>query len=234
MEASLVTKTAQQALAQSVASAAMGATAALSPSSPPQGVAFQRTTTWNDALFKGIIARMASAPRVDFLSALATAVVATASALLPSARPASWQVHDVSVEAASTRMGCTLYARRTRVAPTLAFVKALLTANDDAPDPGSCSLSSWSNLRRRFCGTQPGETVTQRQSRQRGPQPRKWRQKWWGWRPTTTTAGVTAVVEAGGAPRVLLWLTASQRRQRWSNNQGRWPQLWRSQRGVEE
>ena len=32
-------------------------------------------------------------------------------------------------------MACTPYAGQTRVAPTLALVKALLMANDEAPDP---------------------------------------------------------------------------------------------------
>ena len=70
-ESSLVAKRAQQALAQSVASSAAGANAAPLPSSRPQGVASQRPRPGNDAFFKGIVACMASAPRVDF-SALAT------------------------------------------------------------------------------------------------------------------------------------------------------------------
>ena len=37
---------------------------------------------------------------------------------------------------------------------------------------------------------------------------------------TTTAAGVTAVVEAGEAYRVLVWLRAPPRGQLWSNNQG--------------
>ena len=68
-EASLVAKRAQQALAQSVASAAARATAAPLPSLRPQGVASQRPRPGNDAFFKGIVACMASAPRVHFSSA---------------------------------------------------------------------------------------------------------------------------------------------------------------------
>ena len=37
---------------------------------------------------------------------------------------------------------------------------------------------------------------------------------------TTITVGVTAVVEAGEAHRVLVWLWAPPRGQLWSNNQG--------------
>ena len=99
-EASLVAKRAQQGLAQSVASAEVGATAASSPSTRPQGVASQRPRPRNDAFFKGIVACMASAPRVDFSSALATAVVETACALLSSERPATRQADVLSVEAA--------------------------------------------------------------------------------------------------------------------------------------
>ena len=47
---------------------------------------------------------------------------------------------------------------------------------------------------------------------------------------TTTTAGVTAVMEAGEAHRVLVWLRVPPRGQLWSNNRGSWPQLWRRQR----
>ena len=134
-EATLVAKRAQQALAQSVASAAAGATAAPSLSSRSQGVASQRPRPGNDAFFKGIVAFMASAPRVHFFSALATAVVETACALLSSERPASRQADVLSVEAAWARVDCTPYARQTRAAPTLALVKALLIAHDEDPDP---------------------------------------------------------------------------------------------------
>ena len=119
-EASLVVERAQQALAQSVTSAAVGATAAPSPSTRPQGVASQRPRPGDAAVFKGSVAYMASAPRVEFSSALATAMVETASALLTSERPASWQVDALSVEAAWTRTLCTPYAGQTRAAPTLA------------------------------------------------------------------------------------------------------------------
>ena len=177
-EASLVAKRAQQALAQSGASAVAEATAANSPSSRPQGVATQRPRPGNDAFFKGIVACMASAPRVDFSSALATAVVETACALLTSERPASRQAHALSVEAAWTRMDCTPYAGQTRAAPTLALVKALLIAHDEDTD-----LVFWPNPGGRVGGTKPEETATQRQLRPWRSQPWGWRQKWWGWRP---------------------------------------------------
>ena len=78
---------------------------------------------------------MASAPRVDFSSALATAVVETACASLSSERPASLQADVYSAEAAWARVDCTPYAGQTRAAPTLALVKALLIAHDEDPDP---------------------------------------------------------------------------------------------------
>ena len=215
-EASLVVERAQQALAQSVASAAAGATAAPSPSTRPQGVASQRPRPGGAAFFKGSVACMAFAPRVEFSPAVATAVVETACALLASERPASWQVDARSVEAAWTRMDCTPYARQTRAAPTLALVKALLIAHDEAPDP-----VFWPNPGGRVGGTQPGETATQRQSRPRGPQPWGWQQKKVGVTTTTTAAGVTAVVGAGEAHRVLVRLRAPPRGQLWSNNQGK-------------
>ena len=59
---------------------------------PIHHVASQRPRPGNDAFFKGIVACMVSAPRVDFSSALATAVVETNCALLPSERPASRQL----------------------------------------------------------------------------------------------------------------------------------------------
>ena len=51
---------------------------------------------------------------------------------------------------------------------------------------------------------------------------------------TTTTVGVTAVVEAGEAHRVLVWLRAPPRGHLWSNNRGNWPQVWRRQRRAKE
>ena len=39
------------------------------------------------------------------------------------------------MEAAWARVDCTIYARQTRAAATLALVKALLIAHDEEPDP---------------------------------------------------------------------------------------------------
>ena len=163
---------------------AAGTTAAPTPSTRPQGVASQRPRPGDAAFFKGSVACMASAPRVEFSPALATAVVETASALLTSERPASWQVDAFSVEAAWTRMDCTRYAGQTRAAPTLVLVKVLVMSHDETPDP-----VFWPNSGGRVGGTQPGETATQRQSRPRGPQPWGWQQKWWGWRPPPPPRG---------------------------------------------
>ena len=159
---SLVVKSAQQTRAQSVASAAAGATAAPSPSTRPQVAASQRPRPGDNIVFKGSVACRASAPRVEFSPALAIAAVKTASALLASKRPASRQAHALSVD-------CTCYARQTRAAPTLALVKALRMAHDEAldrvfgPNPGG-----------RVGGTKPGETATQRQSQPRGLQLWRW------------------------------------------------------------
>ena len=105
---------------------------------------------------------MASAPRVEFSPALATAVVKTASAFLTSERPASWQVDALSVETSWTRMDNTPFAGQTRAAPALALVKALLMAHDEAPD-----LVFWPNPGARVGRRKPGETATQRQLRPR-------------------------------------------------------------------
>ena len=51
---------------------------------------------------------------------------------------------------------------------------------------------------------------------------------------TTTAAGVIAMVEAGEAHQVLVWLRAPPRGPLWSNNRGGWPQHWRRQRRAEE
>ena len=51
---------------------------------------------------------------------------------------------------------------------------------------------------------------------------------------TTIAAGLTAVVAAGEAHWVLVWLRAPQRGQLLSNNRGSWPQLQRRQRRAEE
>ena len=134
-KASLVVKRAEQAFAQSIVSAAAGTIAAPSPSTCPHGCRIPATTTRCDVFFMGGVAFMASAPRVDFYLALATAVGVISFTLLTSGRPASWQADALSVEAACSHMDCTPYTGQTRAAPTLALVKALLMAHDEAPDP---------------------------------------------------------------------------------------------------
>ena len=121
-------------------------------------------------------------------------------------------------------MDCTPSAGQTRAAPTHAVVKALLMAHDEPPGP-----VFWPNPGGRVGGTQPGETATA------GTATRGVAAKMMGVATTTTTAaGVTTLVEAGEAHRVLVWLRAPPRGQLWSNNQGSWPQLWRRQRRAEE
>ena len=99
---------------------------------------------------------MESAPKVEISPALAIAMVRTASALITSERPASWQVDALSVEAAWTRMDYTPYAGQTRAALTLALVRTLLMAQDEAPAP-----VLWVNPGGRAGGTQQGKTATQ-------------------------------------------------------------------------
>ena len=78
---------------------------------------------------------MASALRVDFSSALATAVVETASALLTLERPASRHEDTLSVEAAWAYMDCTSYAGQTRAVTALALVNVQRMAHEETPDP---------------------------------------------------------------------------------------------------
>ena len=79
---------------------------------------------------------MASGPRVEISSESAKAVVETASAFLTSERQASLFHADVlSVEAAGVRMGSNSYAGQKGAVPTIALVKALKMAHDEAHDP---------------------------------------------------------------------------------------------------
>ena len=126
---------AQQALAESVASAAAGTIAALSLSTRPQGVASQRPRPAHTVFFNGSVACMASAPKSEFSPGLATAVVEMTCALLSPERPASRQADVLSVEATWTRVDYRPYAGQTRADQTLALVKDLLTAHDKDPYP---------------------------------------------------------------------------------------------------
>ena len=81
-QASLVVKRMHKALARSVASALEEATASPSPSTCPQGVGFQRPRPGDDAFLTDSVACASSATREEFSSALETAVVEMAAALL--------------------------------------------------------------------------------------------------------------------------------------------------------
>ena len=74
-------------------------------------------------------------PRVEFSLELMIAVVKTASALLQSEWQALLHADALSVKAAWARMDCTSYAGQTIAAPTLALVKALRIAHDEADKP---------------------------------------------------------------------------------------------------
>ena len=135
---------------------------------------------------------MASAPGVNFSSALATAVV----------------------EAAWTRMDCTPYTGQTRPAPTLALVTALLVARDEDPAL-SFVRPSENDLAERNGGDSDAATVATA-----GSQPWGVAVEMVGVVTTTTVAGVTAVVEVGKVQRVLVWLRAPPRGHFWFNNEG--------------
>ena len=100
-------------------------------------------------------------------------------------------------------MDCTPYAGQMRAAPTLGLVEALLMAHDEAPRP--CLLAkprrkSWRNATR---GNSDATTVATAWTATV-----RMAAKMVGVATITTVAGVTAVVEAGEAHRVFVWLRA--------------------------
>ena len=131
-----------------VASTAAGATAAPSPSTRPQGVAFQKPRPGDDALTRGSVVCMASAPRVELSAELAKAVVATAFALLKSEKQVLLHTEGLSVGAAWARTKIDPFYGHMRRAPTLALVKALRMAHDEALDPVLLPTpeESWRNV----------------------------------------------------------------------------------------
>ena len=130
------------------------------------------------------------------------------------------------MEAAWVHMDCSSFARQTRAAQTLALVKALLMAHQKAPD-----RVFWPNLGGRVGGTQPGVTATQRQSRPRGRQPRKWCKNCEGvdhhCRGGDSGGGGGGVASGAGVTQgAAEGATLVQQT-------GQWPQLWRRQRRAE-
>ena len=84
---------------------------------------------------KGSVEYMASSPR-DLSSKLAASVVKTASALVSLVTKASLHgADDLSVERAWSTMDNSSYQGQKRADPTLALVKALRLAHDEAHDP---------------------------------------------------------------------------------------------------
>ena len=78
---------------------------------------------------------MASSPREEFSFELADSVVAKASALLVSVGKESLHAADTfSVERAWFEMDHSIYQGQKRAAPTLALVKVLRMAHEDARD----------------------------------------------------------------------------------------------------
>ena len=112
-------------------------------------------------------------------------------------------------------MDCTPYAGQTRAAPTLALVKALLIAQDENPLP---CLSA--EPRRKSWWNETGGNSDAAAVATAGTATGGVAANMVGVATTTTAVGVTAVVEAGEAHRVLVWLRAPPRGQIWSDNQG--------------
>ena len=83
----------------------------------------------------GSVQYMAITPRVKFSADLAEAVIAAATVPVKSERRSSFRAEDLSVGAVWARRDNTSTFGQMRRAPTLALVKALRLAHDDAPDP---------------------------------------------------------------------------------------------------
>ena len=128
-EASRAVERARQAIATSTAARATP------PPARPLGVASQETRPGDDAFMSGSVQHMAITPRVEFSADLAEAVVAAATVLLTSKRRSSFRAQDLSVRGVWARRDNNSAFGQMRQAPTLALVKALRLAHDDAPDP---------------------------------------------------------------------------------------------------
>ena len=138
-EASRAVERARQAIAISATSTPARATPSLAR---PLGVAPQEARSGDDAFMSGSVQYMATTPRVEFSAHLAaavitaaTALIAAATALLTSERRSSFKAEDISVGAVWARRDNSSAFGQMRRAPTLALVKALRLAHDDAPDP---------------------------------------------------------------------------------------------------
>ena len=131
-EASRAVERACQAIARSAMSTAARATL---PPARPLDVASQESRPGDKAFMMGSVQYMATTPRVEFSADLAEAVVAAAMALLTSERRSSFKAEDTSIGAVWARRKNNSAFGQVRRAPTLALVKALTLAHDDAPDP---------------------------------------------------------------------------------------------------
>ena len=121
---------------RAVALSATSTPARAAPSSArPLSVASQDTRPGDDVFMSGSVQYMATTPRVEFSAHLAEAVIAAAKALLTSERRSSFKAEDLSVGAVWARRDNSSAFGQMRRAPTLALVKALRLAHDDAPDP---------------------------------------------------------------------------------------------------
>ena len=219
-EASLVEERAQQALDQSVSSAAAGATAAPSPSTHSHGVASQRPRPGDSALFQGqrrvhgVCTEGRILPSIgdrDGANGLRPHRVREVS-VVASGRPFSGSGLDshglyALCEIDESRLNtcpCHSRADSRRRAPRARLVVEPRTKswqnatgeNSDAPTvttAGTASVGMASILV--------------------------------GVATTTTAAGVTTAVGEGEAHRVLVWLRAPFSGQLWSQNRDSWPQL---------
>ena len=98
------------------------------------GVAYQEARPGNDAFMSGNLQYMATTMKVEFSAHRAEAVVAAATVLLTSERQSSFRAEDLSVGAVWARCDNTSAFGQMMRAPTLALIKVLILAHDDAPD----------------------------------------------------------------------------------------------------
>ena len=110
------------------------------PTPPPrareQGVSSRSKRPGDDAFLKRSVVCKASSPREEFSSEAVDSVVAKASALLAAVRKTSLHPTELlPVEKDGSEMDHITYQGQNRAALTLALVKALRMASDEARDP---------------------------------------------------------------------------------------------------
>ena len=130
-EASRAVERARLAIALSATSTAARATP---PPARPLGVASQETRPGDDPFVSNSVQYMSTTPRVELSADLGEAGVAAAT-VLTSERRSSFRAECLSVGAVWARRDNNSAFGQIRRATTLALIKALRLAHDDAPDP---------------------------------------------------------------------------------------------------